>query len=122
MQMLSTAGFPLRKWASNSTELMEAIHPDLRSSSTSLSIDSDKTVKPLVSFGILHQTCSSSKVNPSSPKDSLTKRTLLSAIAKIFDPVGWLSPITINHKKNLLDYFLKTRKSNRKETVTDQKR
>lgn len=98
IQMLASAGFNLRKWASNSKELLESIDPDLHSSSASMSIDIDETIKTL---GILWHPTSDVfifKVNPLSPEGILTKRTLLSTIAKTFDPLGWLSPITIKHK------------------------
>ncbi|GFV33298.1 uncharacterized protein TNCV_1498201 [Trichonephila clavipes] len=75
--MLSSAGLVLRKWASNCNELLNSIYSDMRLSNASLNIDNDDTVKT------------------SGP---LTKRTLLSTIAKTFDPLEWLSPITIQYK------------------------
>ncbi|XP_035226095.1 uncharacterized protein LOC118198513 [Stegodyphus dumicola] len=57
----------------------------------------DDTVKTL---GILWHPASDMflfKVNSSYP-EVLTKRTLLSIIAKTFDPLGWLAPITVRYK------------------------
>ncbi|GIY43626.1 reverse transcriptase [Caerostris darwini] len=91
----SNAGLVLRKWACN--ELTNLIQEDLRLLNVSLSIDDD-TVKTL---GILWHPASdvfSFKVNSLSFEGALTKRTLLSTIAKTFDPLGWLSPITIQSK------------------------
>ncbi|GFS57112.1 cytochrome P450 2E1 [Trichonephila inaurata madagascariensis] len=68
------------------------------SSNASLNIDNDDTVKTL---GILWHPASDVfyfKINPLSFEGTLTKRTLLSTIAKTFDPLGWLSPITIQYK------------------------
>ncbi|GFX74665.1 uncharacterized protein TNCV_3120951 [Trichonephila clavipes] len=69
-EMLSSAGLVLRKWASNCNELLNSIDSDMRLSNASLNIDNGP----------------------------LTKRTLLSTIAKTFDPLGWLSPITIQYE------------------------
>ncbi|GFU25275.1 hypothetical protein TNCV_1739251 [Trichonephila clavipes] len=46
-QMLSSAGFVLRKWASNCNELLNSIDSDMRLSNASLNIDNDDTVKTL---------------------------------------------------------------------------
>ncbi|GFR03492.1 retrovirus-related Pol polyprotein from transposon 17.6 [Trichonephila clavata] len=97
-QMLSSAGLVLRKWASNRNELLNSIDSDMRLSTTSLNIDNDDTVKTL---GILWHPASDVfyfKITPLTFEGTLTKRTLLSTIAKTFDPLGWLSPITIQYK------------------------
>ncbi|GFW25570.1 5'-3' exoribonuclease 2 [Trichonephila clavipes] len=97
-QMLSSAGLVLRKWASNCNELLNSIDSDMRLSNDSLNIDNDDTVKTL---GILWHPASDVfyfKITPLSFEGPLTKRTLLSTIAKTFDPLGWLSPITIQYK------------------------
>ncbi|GFR23622.1 integrase catalytic domain-containing protein [Trichonephila clavata] len=97
-QMVSSAGLVLRKWASNCSELLNSIDSDMRLSNTSLNIDNDDTVKTL---GILWHPVSGVfyfKITPLSFEGTLTKRTLLSTIAKTFDPLGWLSPITIQYK------------------------
>ncbi|GIY35135.1 hypothetical protein CDAR_206901 [Caerostris darwini] len=86
--------FPFRK---SSNELTNLIQEDLRLPNASLSIDDD-TVNTL---GILWHPASdvfSFKVNSLFLEGTLTKRTLLSTIAKTFDPLGWLSPITIQSK------------------------
>ncbi|GFQ93097.1 peptidase A2 domain-containing protein [Trichonephila clavata] len=70
----------------------------MRLFNTSLNIDNDETVKTL---GILWHPASDVfyfKITPLSFEGTLIKRTLLSTIAKTFDPLGWLSPITIQYK------------------------
>ncbi|GFQ75654.1 uncharacterized protein TNCT_164001 [Trichonephila clavata] len=97
-QMVSSAGLVLRKWASNCSELLNSIDSDMRLSNTSLNIDNDDTVKTL---GILWHPASDVfyfKITPLSFEGTLTKRKLLSTIAKTLDPLGWLSPITIQYK------------------------
>ncbi|GFS66871.1 pro-Pol polyprotein [Trichonephila clavipes] len=96
--MLSSAGLVLRKWASNCNELLHSIDSDMRLSNASLNIDNDDTVKTL---GILWHPASDEfyyKITPLSFEGPLSKRTLLSTIAKTFNPLGWLSPITIQYK------------------------
>ncbi|GIY85287.1 DUF1758 domain-containing protein [Caerostris darwini] len=86
--------FPFRK---SSNELTNLIQGYLRLPNASLSIDDD-TVNTL---GILWYPASyvfSFKVISLFHEGTLTKRTLLSTIAKTFDPLGWLSPITIQSK------------------------
>ncbi|GFW00347.1 integrase catalytic domain-containing protein [Trichonephila clavipes] len=70
----------------------------MRLSNAPLNIDNDDTVKTL---GILWHLASDVfyfKITPLSFESTLTKRTLLSTIAKTFDPLEWLSPITIQSK------------------------
>ncbi|GIY25080.1 DUF1758 domain-containing protein, partial [Caerostris darwini] len=86
--------FPFRK---SSNELTKLIQEDLRLPNASLSIDDD-TVNTL---GILWHPASdvfSFKVTSLFLEGTLTKRTIISTIAKTFDPLGWLSPITIQSK------------------------
>ncbi|GFU74159.1 hypothetical protein TNCV_1642831 [Trichonephila clavipes] len=96
--MLSSAGLVLRKWASNCNELLNSIDSDIRLFKASLNMDNDDTVKTL---GILWHPASDVfyfKTTPLSFEGILMKRTLLSTIAKTFDPLGWLSHITIQYK------------------------
>ncbi|GIY24238.1 reverse transcriptase [Caerostris darwini] len=97
IQILSSAGLVLRKWASNCNELTNLIQEALRLPNASLSID-DETVKTLVILWHPASDVFFFKVNSLSLEGTLTKRTLLSTIAKTFDPLGWLSPITIQSK------------------------
>ena len=91
-------GFPLRKWASSDPELIRNMPNDLRAENDDLKLFSKEyNVKAL---GI------SWKPNKDifvfkcdlDPIDSLTKRRLLSAISKLFDPLGWLAPVVILFK------------------------
>ncbi|GIY63609.1 reverse transcriptase [Caerostris darwini] len=113
IQMLSSTRLILRKWASNCNEPTNLIQEDLRLPNVSLSIDDDR-VKTL---GILWHPATDVfffNVNSLSLEGTLTKRILLSEIAKTFDPLGWLSPITIQCKlleQKLWKYQLQWMKS-----------
>ncbi|GFY62164.1 gag-pol protein [Trichonephila inaurata madagascariensis] len=71
----------------------------MRLSKASLNIDNDDIV--IKTLGIQWHPASDVfyfKITPLSFEGTLTKKTLLSTIAKTFDPLGWLSPITIQYK------------------------
>ncbi|CAL8130036.1 unnamed protein product [Orchesella dallaii] len=94
--LMEAGAMKIRKWCSNSDEVMQSIPPELRETGTELAFDEDSSIKAL---GIIWHPRSDSflfKVN--SKSTACTKRELLSEIAKTFDPLGWLSPITINAK------------------------
>ncbi|GIX98538.1 hypothetical protein CDAR_501991 [Caerostris darwini] len=86
--------FPFRK---SSNELTNLIQEDLRLPNASLSIDDD-TVNTLSILWHPASDVFSFKVNSLFLEGTLTKRTILSTIAKTFDPLEWLSPITIQSK------------------------
>lgn len=96
IKLTESAHLPLRKWASNVPELIQ----DLGSEEYKLAIDIpfiDSTI--LRVLGI--------QWNPSKDRfqyhvkleaDCTTKRQLLSTVSKLYDPLGWISPITIKAK------------------------
>lgn len=95
--ILKTGGFPIRKWTSNSEELLQAVPEEDREIKLPLQIEQDDTIKAL---GIHWNPATDTfkyKVNISN-KPSNTKRQLISEIAKLFDPVGWVSPVVITAK------------------------
>ncbi|KMQ81981.1 hypothetical protein RF55_24585 [Lasius niger] len=97
-QMLKGGGFALRKWISNSEELLKGF-PESSISNTILELDKDGTAKTL---GI--------KWNPSknvlqyticvqaSETSACIKRSILSSIALIFDPLELLGPVIMTAK------------------------
>ncbi|XP_062526540.1 uncharacterized protein LOC134199505 [Bombyx mori] len=92
------AGFELRKWHSNSPALLAAVlpsesHGERPENVLFAEMEIDKKVKVL---GLQWNPKSDSfnfKVQVSSIK--CTKRVILSEIAKIYDPLGLLSPVTL---------------------------
>lgn len=97
-ECLSAGGFILKKWASNDDELLSEIAPDSRERSSVVSIDDES---PLRTLGILWQPRSDSFLF-SSPHPSehlhVTKRTVISKVAQLFDPLGWIAPVVIRGK------------------------
>lgn len=89
-----TAGFKLRKWASNSSAVLENIpSSDREVEPFELNLDSS-AIKTLGIFWSPLTDSFSFQVNLP-PVTTLTKRSLLSDSSKLFDPFGWISPTII---------------------------
>lgn len=98
--MLKSAGMNLRKWSSN--------HPDLISNLSSEQLDSAfefRCAESRKTLGLSwipsHDVFTfKNKLADLEEQKSIryTKRKILSEVSQIFDPVGWLSPLTIKAK------------------------
>ena len=89
----------MRKWNSRESSVLEAIPSELRGNREVLSI-SDSNGHPKtpglewnVAMDAFHITISNLL-----PLEGVTKRTLVSDIAKIFDVLGWFSPAIVSMK------------------------
>ncbi|XP_058817191.1 uncharacterized protein LOC131680497 [Topomyia yanbarensis] len=97
-ELLAKGGFPLRKWTSNQLSVLAGLSSDEIGTQSSIQFDKHETVKTL---GI------SWKPEPDilrfyseirQHKYAPTKRSILSAISQLFDPLGLISPIVIKGK------------------------
>lgn len=93
ISVLEKGGFTLRKWASNSAAFLEPIPANLRQTqSFSFSDDNNNFLKIL---GLKWLPSSDVYIYSLETMDRpCTKRTILSEVARIFDPLGFLSPLT----------------------------
>ncbi|CAG7729536.1 unnamed protein product [Allacma fusca] len=93
----SSGKFLLRKWSSSNPKVLEVIPEELRATQLTLSMDNNPAESALglqwipgtYDFKFTVTRCS---------RDATTKRKILSEIAKVFDPLGFLSPVTIRAK------------------------
>ena len=96
--VLSKAGFEIYKWTSSDPELVERLPANFREITDEIKIKSDDY--SLKTLGI--------KWNPNrdhfsfiaklDEKTPSTKREIMSEVTRLFDPLGWFSPTTIQFK------------------------
>ncbi|XP_076384582.1 uncharacterized protein LOC143263683 [Megalopta genalis] len=92
-QLLHSAGLNIRQWASNDQELLSGL-PD-QNINQKLHLGESSTIKTL---GIVWDSAEDSityTVKPLTHASRVTKRSISSEIAKIYDPLGLLGPIII---------------------------
>lgn len=90
-------GFSLQKWTSNQPSILLDIPSDKRISPELINFDDPLIVHALGLCWQPHKDVFQFKLSLSNAK-VVTKRSILSTIAKIFDPLGFLSPIIISAK------------------------
>lgn len=96
--LLDNYGFPLKKWASNMPAALEDV-PKMDRVDNLLEIQEgeEPTIKTLGIGWNFQRDVFKISVSLAFP-EKMTKRTLLSFAAKIFDPLGWLAPVTVRAK------------------------
>ncbi|XP_057337711.1 uncharacterized protein LOC130675843 [Microplitis mediator] len=96
IQLVRKGGFELRQWASNHQHALDNF--DERTLDLDCAVNDDPISKTL---GVVWNSRTDSfiyTVNPIDPSRKITKRTILSDIAKIFDPIGLLGPVVLAAK------------------------
>ncbi|XP_035457903.2 uncharacterized protein LOC118281435 [Spodoptera frugiperda] len=98
IQLLQRGGMNLRKWSSNCTKLLEHLRED-QISKTNFDFKQEDCMKTLgLGWNPTLDTFTFNwNLKQNSPK-GLTKRALLSQISQLYDPLGWVSPVTIRAK------------------------
>lgn len=95
-EMMKKGGFELKKWSSNDNAVLEQIPESDRVVKIPVELNANDNIKAL---GIAWRTASDtlgfkSKLDPNENK-KVTKRTALSTVAKLFDPIGLIAPIIV---------------------------
>ncbi|GFW95012.1 integrase catalytic domain-containing protein [Trichonephila clavipes] len=101
--LMSAGGFELRKWSCTHPEVLSDLPNTLKTNISSHSFDEESTQKILGLFWDLNE--DSFKVRAVLSDPVSTKRQMLSIIARIFDPLGFVSPSTIILKIILQDLW-----------------
>ncbi|XP_048261980.1 uncharacterized protein LOC125385143 [Bombus terrestris] len=96
IELLKLAGLNIRKWAANDRELLRGLSE--QDINDKLLLGESQTFKTL---GVVWNSFDDSilysvKINPTASR--ITKRTISSEIAKIYDPLGLLAPVIVRAK------------------------
>ncbi|KAJ8723327.1 hypothetical protein PYW08_003239 [Mythimna loreyi] len=96
---LKSGGFSLRKWSSNDKRLLETVEQTADKQPAVFTFKTESSSKTL---GLQWNSTEDEFIfkydSNSTQTAKLTKRMLLSEISKIFDPLGWLAPLTTKMK------------------------
>ncbi|XP_075158049.1 uncharacterized protein LOC142231320 [Haematobia irritans] len=95
IRVLSSAKFELRKWTSNELAILESLSADHLVDAKLLEFVEASSSKPLGIRWNAQLDLFYFEMKPIERKSRFTKREVLSAIARLFDPVGWLGPVII---------------------------
>lgn len=96
-ELLSNAGFQLRKWASNCPSLVDDINPDDHGLASDKLFSENENLK-ILGFAWNPDSDSFRFQTSLSSQSIHTKRSILSIIARIYNPLGWVTPIIITAK------------------------
>ena len=98
--LFAHGGFMLRKWNSSEPRVLQAIYPELRETKEVISI-STSVQDYTKTLGLGWNTASDTfhlTVAKLPSSEVVTKRILVSDVAKVFDVLGWFAPATVAMK------------------------
>lgn len=97
--ILKEYGFPLRKWCSNKSEVLSAFSSESYDENSGYFIgDDSNTRKTLGLFWQANLDKLKYVIKIKSDTSSVTKRSILSIVSQIFDPLGLVGPIVVQAK------------------------
>ncbi|KAM8701717.1 hypothetical protein ACLKA7_000073 [Drosophila subpalustris] len=106
--LMHSGTFELRKWASNDPRLLQNIPLEHLETKGILDLQTSDGIRALGVYWTPLEDSFRFRVNFEIPVCIPTKRIILSTIARLFDPMGWLSPIVITAKM-LMQVLWKTK-------------
>lgn len=105
--ILKKGGFTLHKWASNNTDFLQEFSPSERSTHVAIDLKLDGTVRALGLAWNMGDDTFQYQIKLPNITNTITKRTILSDVQKLFDPLGWLSPAIVPAKILIQQLWLK---------------
>ena len=98
---LSRGGFNLTKWNSNSSEFLETVEPGIRLDPSKVQPQIQKVLglpwNPITDCYVIEtKLLRKNKIN-----EDITQRKLLRFVTSLFDPLGFIAPLTIRRRKDL---------------------
>ena len=98
-ELLARGGFVLRKWNSSDPSVLQAIPEELRDTNSiqAISEDNGYTKTLGVEWNIAADQFRLT-VSQLSSSSTITKRSMVSDVAKIFDVMGWFAPVIVKMK------------------------
>ncbi|XP_014215940.1 uncharacterized protein LOC106644786 [Copidosoma floridanum] len=103
IQLLSSAGMALGKWASNNSFILEGLEA---MAAKAINLKQDDAVSTLGLQWLPSSDSFSFKQKGMLVGHEITKRVVLSEIARLFDPFCWIAPIIVSAKIVLQDIWL----------------
>ncbi|CAB0015637.1 unnamed protein product, partial [Nesidiocoris tenuis] len=96
--IFSQAGMQLRKWCSNDERVLNSITPDEDPHHIIRFTESKESLSTLGLIWYPHADCLSFQMSDSFRHSHFTRRSILSDLSKIFDPLGLVTPVLIRGK------------------------
>lgn len=99
-KLLKSGGFNMQKWSSNSDDLLKFLEDgnEEREPKDRMEIKLDKVIKILGLTWDRNDDMFKFTVTLPEVRNPVTKRLILSDVASLFDPFGWLAPVIITAK------------------------
>ena len=96
--LMKEGGFSLQKWCSNCKPLLNFIEMDKQKSDDTFTFKINDTIKVLGISWNKNTDQFEYTYNLPEIDESITKRKVLSDIARLYDPMGWIAPVLITAK------------------------
>ena len=105
LKTLASAGMSVGKWATNYPDLLKGLGSQVNKGHEA-EFQEQETVSTLGLRWISSEDAFCFKILGVNNSEQITKRSMLSEIARLFDPIGWLSPVVIHAKIMLQNLWM----------------